>query len=170
MKQQRFEDDFGNAIEPIKLADAESIRLWRNAQISILRQEQPLTKDEQERYFSETVAPLFRQQQPEQILFRFLDHDQFVGYGGLTHIDWEKREAELSFLLNPAVPQHEVKLRPFISLLISVAFFELQLNSVFTEAYLFRDTIISLLEELGLKKEQLLDKQQPSVIQRLYRQ
>ena len=69
-------------LRPIHWNDRDAIREWRNAQIEVLRQQNPLSDNEQDNYFSNLVLPQLTQEQPEQILFAFLEDSQLVGYGG----------------------------------------------------------------------------------------
>ena len=43
---------------PIRYEDREPIRAWRNAQLEVLRQAEPLTTEQQEAYFQRVVLPL----------------------------------------------------------------------------------------------------------------
>jgi RimJ/RimL family protein N-acetyltransferase len=88
-------------IVPIRFEDREPIRTWRNEQIKYLRQIKELSENEQEDYFRSVVYPLFNQKEPKQILWSILRSEDLIGYGGLVHIDWESRNAEISFLLKP---------------------------------------------------------------------
>jgi len=85
-------------ILPIRDEDKYAIMQWRNDQIEILRQKEPLTKASQDRYFKDVVASLFDADKPNQVLFSFLEGDLLIGYGGLVHIDWPNRNAEVSFI------------------------------------------------------------------------
>lgn len=85
-------------IVPLRDEDKYLILQWRNEQIFHLRQKEPLTKEKQELYFENVVAKLFETQQPNQILFSYLKNDICIGYGGLVHIDWEGKNAEISFI------------------------------------------------------------------------
>ncbi|HMR86859.1 MAG TPA: GNAT family N-acetyltransferase, partial [Saprospiraceae bacterium] len=84
-------------IVPIRYEDRLNIMKWRNEQMYHLRQSKPLTEEEQERYFTNVVAQLFDKEQPDQILFSYLEGDVCIGYGGLVHINWIDKNAELSF-------------------------------------------------------------------------
>lgn len=90
----------GYRLVPIRDRDKYDIMQWRNEQINILRQSQPITAELQDHYFSTTVDKLFEEDQPSQILWSILLNDQLIGYGGLVHIDWESQNAEISFLIN----------------------------------------------------------------------
>ena len=58
-------------IVPIRHEDRIEIMKWRNEQIYHLRQSEPLTIDKQDAYFDNTIAPLFNQEKPSQILIQF---------------------------------------------------------------------------------------------------
>ncbi|MBK8827806.1 MAG: GNAT family N-acetyltransferase, partial [Saprospiraceae bacterium] len=73
---------------------------WRNEQMYHLRQSKLLTVDDQERYFTNVVAHLFDKEQPDQILFSYIEGDVCIGYGGLVHINWIDKNAELSFIMD----------------------------------------------------------------------
>jgi hypothetical protein len=51
------------------MEDRFDIMKWRNEQIYHLRQDKPLTAEDQEYYFSNVIASLFEQAKPNQILF-----------------------------------------------------------------------------------------------------
>ena len=85
-------------LRPIHWNDRDAIRQWRNEQIVVLRQVNPLSAHQQDSYFTNVVLPQLTQKQPEQILFAFLEDSQLVGYGGFAHIVWSDHCAEVSFL------------------------------------------------------------------------
>ena len=86
------------SIIPIRYEDRLSILKWRNEQIYHLRQDKLLTKNDQDYYFKNVVNRLFNQQRPNQLLFSFLKENLCVGYGGLVHINWVRKNAEISFV------------------------------------------------------------------------
>lgn len=97
LSQQEFKS--GNyKLIPIRDEDKYEIMQWRNEQIDILRQKEPLTKEKQDWYYKNVVDKLFEQEKPDQILFSFLENDVLIGYGGLVHIDWESQNGEVSFI------------------------------------------------------------------------
>ena len=53
---------------PIRLEDMESIRIWRNAQIDVLRQKRELTAEDQANYYHNVIRPLFDRQEPDQLI------------------------------------------------------------------------------------------------------
>jgi len=88
------------SLVPLRERDVESIRKWRNEQIDILRQNKPLTKDEQSKYYHQVIKKSFYEKKPKIILFSFLIKNACIGYGGFVHIDWDSKKAELSFILD----------------------------------------------------------------------
>jgi RimJ/RimL family protein N-acetyltransferase len=142
---------------PIRYEDREPIRTWRNAQLGVLRQAEPLTAEQQEAYFRRVVLPLFGQEQPEQLLFSLLHDDVLVAYGGLVHISWLDARAEVSFLADPARAADASTYRrdffTFLQLLNRVAFEDLRLNRLVTETYDIRPAHVAIMEEAGFRRE-----------------
>ena len=87
------------SIIPIRYADRYKIMNWRNEQLFHLRQDSILTKEEQDNYFDKVLSKIFDVPNPNQILFSYLENGICLGYGGLVHINWKDRNAEISFLL-----------------------------------------------------------------------
>ncbi|MEM5875590.1 MAG: GNAT family protein [Candidatus Aenigmatarchaeota archaeon] len=144
-------------ITPLREKDIHLIREWRNKQILILRQNKYLTKEEQINYYNNVVIPSFSQHRPNLILFSFLYKNKCIGYGGLVHIDWDNKRAEMSFLTNPKIANnnvlYEFKFNIFIHLIKKVAFEELKLNKIYTETFDIRPHHISILEKNGFRFE-----------------
>jgi hypothetical protein len=46
------------------------------------------------------VSKLFDQDRPSQLLFSYIYNNKCIGYGGLVHINWEDKNAEVSFLMD----------------------------------------------------------------------
>lgn len=142
---------------PIRYADREAIRAWRNAQLAVLRQAEPLTAAQQEAYFQRVVLPLFEQERPGQLLFSLLLEGELVAYGGLVHISWLDGRAEVSFLADPAraaePATYRRDFRAHLRLLGQVAFKELAFNRLFTETFDIRPAHVTILEEAGFRLE-----------------
>jgi RimJ/RimL family protein N-acetyltransferase len=142
---------------PIRYEDREPIRLWRNAQLDVLRQAEPLTSQQQDTYFQRVVMPLFEQEHPGQLLFSLLHHNTLIAYGGLVHISWPDNRAEVSFLTDPArvtdPAQYRLDFLTYLQLLSRVAFEGLQLNRLVTETYDIRPAHIAIMEEAGFRLE-----------------
>ena len=114
-----------------------------------LRQSKSLTEAEQDRYFDEVVNKLFDQEQPEQILFSFLEGEQCIGYGGLVHINWKDKNAELSFIMNTALEKqrfHEIW-HAYLELIEKVAFEDLGLHKLYTYAFDLRPCLYKVFED-----------------------
>ena len=124
-------------ITPIRNQDRYDILKWRNEQIYHLRQESLLSKEDQDRYFKNTISSLFKVDFPNQLLFSFFLKDKFIGYGGLVHIDWENKLAEISFLMNTIDEKFffEAHWNNFLSLIEIIAFNELNFKQIFVFAF-----------------------------------
>ncbi len=160
LKQNSFQDNQNYQIVAIRQEDVENIRLWRNAQMDVLRQKEMITFEDQHLYFQKHVWPMFEQERPTQILFSFLFGGICIGYGGLTYVDWENSRSEVSFLVNPTRAQDAIiyprDFTHFLGLLCQVAFEHLHLHRLFTETFAFRHSTLHVLEKLGFKPEGIL--------------
>lgn len=146
------------SIVPIRRDDRYNIMQWRNEQIYHLRQTEPLTKEKQDWYFENVVAKLFEQEKPNQILFSFLKNGECIGYGGLVHINWIDKHAEISFIMNTALEEKffETNWSTFLLLIEKVAFQDLNLHKIFTYAFNLRPHLYTALENVGFKNEAVL--------------
>jgi len=143
---------------PLRREDIQALRVFRNEQIDVLRQAEPISPEQQERWFDDQVIPSQSDPRPSQVLVSILDaEDRFIGYGGLTNVRWDHRRAEVSFLVDPArAADQDVYSRDmgaFLEFLTDMAFGLLGLNRLFSETYAFRDLTISLLERAGFALE-----------------
>ena len=145
-KQTFTEGDF--SIVPIRFEDRLDIMTWRNEQIYHLRQTKPLTEDDQNNYFKNVVSKLFDQEQPDQILFSFLKNGECIGYGGLVHINWVDKNAEISFIMDTELEKKKFEMiwSIYLSLIDEVAFYELKLHKVSTYAYDLRPNVYKIFE------------------------
>ena len=135
----------------------ESIRKWRNEQIDILRQNKPLTKDEQSKYYHQVIKKSFYEKKPEMILFSFLIKNNCIGYGGFVHIDWNSKKAELSIILdtNRTKKQeiHKKEFSIFLKIILNIGFEQILFNKISAETFDIRPTTIKILEENGFNCE-----------------
>lgn len=146
-------------IVPIRFEDRTNILKWRNEQMYHLRQDKPLTETSQDNYFKETIAKLFDQEQPNQILFSYLKNDKCIGYGGLVHINWIAKTAEVSFIMETSLERDEFDLHwsSFLNLVKIAGFEDLKLKSLYTYAYDLRPSLYPILEKNNFKlKEHLI--------------
>ena len=154
---------FGDyAIQSIRVEDSESIRSWRNEQMSALRQSSTLTIEEQICYFRDSVITEFGSPTPLKILVRFTLKDLLIGYGGIVHIHWPDQRGEISFLLETERannPETYVKeLNVFLRLITKLAFKHLGLNKLSTESYNHRSNHVKAIEDFGFSRDGILRK------------
>ena len=157
LNKQKFQS--GNlSLVPIRNEDRYTIMQWRNEQIYHLRQNKPLTVQEQDTYFEKVVTPLFDQEQPSQILFSYLENDTCIGYGGLVHINWIDRNAEISFIMNTALEKDffAYHWQTYLHLIEKVAFDELALHKVYIYAFDLRPHLYEAVEKSGFFKDAVL--------------
>lgn len=133
---------------PIRMEDRYAIMKWRNEQLYHLRQSEPLTKEKQDDYFKNVVGKLFSQENPQQILFSFLQDDVCIAYGGLVHINWIDGNAEVSFVMNTELEGQYFTFfwKKYLSILEKVAFDDLGLHKLYVYAFDLRPHLYEMLE------------------------
>ena len=149
------------SIVPIRMEDSIDIMNWRNEQIYHLRQKKPLTVEDQEFYFDNVIEKLFNENQPNQILFSYLEKAKCIGYGGLVHINWIDKHSEISFVMNTALEKSFFKLHwgSFLQLIEQVAFYELNFHKIYTYAFDLRPHLYNVLDENEYQNEARLKEQ-----------
>ncbi len=146
------------SLVPLRYEDRFLIMRWRNQQIYHLRQQRPLTEEDQQRYFDTVVAGLYSAEKPDQILFSYLENGVCIGYGGLVHINWTDRHAEVSFIMDTSREADEFALHwtNYLTMLRGVAFGDLRLHKLFTYAFDLRPRLYPVLEACGFVREATL--------------
>jgi len=143
-----------HSLVPIRFGDRIDIMKWRNEQIYHLRQNKVLTMQDQDNYFKNVVDKLFDESQPAQLLFSFLEDNRCIGYGGLVHINWIDKNAEISFIVNTDL---EVQLayywHLYLQLIEKVAFNDLKFHKVYTYAFDVRPQLYSILLQSGYNED-----------------
>jgi len=153
LKNQSFEKGKYKII-PIRYKDRFDIMKWRNDQIYHLRQEKFLTNDDQNQYFNFIIKKLFSEDYPKQILFSYMEKNTCLGYGGLVHINWKDKNAEISFIMNTELENNfEFHWKTFLTMLEKVAFEDLIFNKIFTYAFDLRPHLYVVLENCGYVKD-----------------
>ncbi len=155
----QFQSD-GFRIESLRDQDKYAIMEIRNQQLYHLRQREPLTKEKQEAYFDTVVNDLFEMEKPGQLLFSFMKGEEFIGYGGLVHINWMDKNAEISFVMRTELEAEHFSYywSNYLKLLETVAFKELDFHKIFTYAFDLRPHLYTMLaannytEEARLKE------------------
>ncbi len=152
---QQFFSNGSYSLVPIRFEDRYDIMKWRNEQIYHLRQSKPLTREDQDAYFENVVAKLFDQEQPNQILFSFLEDGVCIGYGGLVHINWIDKNAEVSFVMKTELEQEYFSKNwiVFLQLLEQLAFLEVQFHKMYTYALDLRPNLYGIIEKAGFIEE-----------------
>lgn len=157
-RQSWMQGDY--SLSPVQDEHIESIRQWRNAQMDVLRQQEVITSEAQVAYYERHIWPDMEVPEPANILFSFFREQKLIGYGGLVHIAWTHRRAELSFLLEPAcagnIEGYQADFGAFIGLMKEVAFAGLDLHRLWTETYDLRPLHIAVLEANGLQLEGIM--------------
>lgn len=140
----------GYQLMPINEKDMFTIKKWRNKQIKFLRQKKKLTDRDQKKYFNEVVLPSYNKKKPQLMLFKLAHKGVFVGYGGITNIDWVSKRAEISFLDDNLRADDETTYKEdftaFLLIIKKVVFEYLKFQRVFTETYDIRPAHIKILE------------------------
>lgn len=144
-------------IVPIRDEDKCDIMQWRNDQIYHLRQSRSLKKEDQDKYFNTVISNLFEIENPEQILFSYLENGICIGYGGLVHINWVDKNAEISFLLNTKHEGYFIEnWCSFLYLIEKIGFLELKFHKLFTYAFDLRPKLYLALNKSNYTKEAVL--------------
>lgn len=143
------------SIVPIRYEDRFAIMKWRNEQLYHLRQKQPLTVEDQNKYFDNVVSQLFDQEQPIQILFSFLENGLCIGYGGLVHINWTDKNGEISFIMDTTLENNRFSeiWCAYLGLLELMAFEDLNLHKIYSYAFDLRPHLYDAFLSAGFKEE-----------------
>lgn len=147
------------SIVPIRMEDRYEIMNWRNEQLYHLRQQQKLTIKDQDKYFSNVVQKLFNENRPDQILFSFLKKGVCVGYGGLVHINWADKNAEISFVIKTDLEEKyfETFWKLYLNLIEQVSIEELNLHKLYVYAFDVRPNLYLILEKVNYFLDAKLD-------------
>lgn len=143
------------SLVPLRDQDKFLILKMRNEQIYHLRQEKELTELEQEIYFNNVISKLFSEKNPNQILFTFLEDNEFIGYGGLVHINWKDKNAEISFIMRTELEKTNFShyWHNFLPLVEEVAFNDLNFHKIYTYAFDLRPHLYPILKQNGFIEE-----------------
>jgi RimJ/RimL family protein N-acetyltransferase len=87
-----------------------------------------------------------------------LENDKCIGYGGLVHINWTDKNAEISFIIDTCLEKDFFHKHwgIYLDLLEQAAFTELNLHKIYTYAFDLRPHLYEAIEEKGYKKEAFL--------------
>lgn len=146
------------SLVPIRCGDRYDIMKWRNEQIYHLRQVKPLIQEDQDYYFKTIVSKLFEQERPGQLLFSYLEDGKCIGYGGLVHINWIDKNAEISFIMDTNLEKDffEFHWTTYLDLIKTVAFKDLGLHKIYTYAFDLRPRLYDALSQADFVHEATL--------------
>ena len=143
-----------SAVQPEHI---EQIRNWRNAQLNVLRQIDPISEADQVAYFDREIWPNKSKLHPTNILLIYRCDDTVIGYGGLVHICWPVSRAEVSFLTDPESVVNSDSYRQafetWLTLMKSLAFDNLNLRRLTAETYTTRPQNLQVLDDAGFERE-----------------
>jgi len=133
----------------LTLEQCQLVRQWRNEDFETNRTPYLLTEEMQADFYknvccnrnsphrywaiikeAEEIPPL----QSGDVLRGFPPLNNFVGYAGLTYIQWENRIAEIAMLIDPTLRGNGYGEQAF-DLLLDAGFNQLGLNCIFGECY-----------------------------------
>ncbi len=156
MPRARLSDD-RITVEALRAKHIEPIRRWRNAQMDILRQNEPITKEAQIAYYAREVWPDKARATPKNILLTVSSDNAVIGYGGLVHIVWAHKRAEVSFLLDPEPHRDDADIADlygrFLRLMQVFAFQDLGLARLTSEMAAIRTLHEKVIERSGFVRE-----------------
>jgi nucleoside-diphosphate-sugar epimerase/RimJ/RimL family protein N-acetyltransferase len=138
--------------------DLEFLMRIRNQQTKVLRQNKPLTMENQQQWYINTVLESYDSENPSTKQFMIIDEESCLGYGGLCYIDYINQRAELSFLLDPQVTiegdeYYSQILKEFVHKIVHIAFDQLKLHRIYAETYQYRKAHLKAIEEAGFTYE-----------------
>jgi len=142
-------------LSPLEKSHIAKLKEWRNAQMEVNRQYIPLSDFHQKRWYAHL------KEDKTQILFALMEcrakKAKFIGYCGITNIDFKNKRGELSFLVNPTRAKKEGTYNKdflaVLNMLCQYGFEELNLNKLFSDTFEFRKEHIKILEGFGFRKE-----------------
>ena len=146
------------SIVPLRFEDRYDIMKWRNEQMYHLRQTLTLTNEMQDNYFKNVIKSLYDQEKPSQILFSYLKSGKCIGYGGLVHINWTDKNAEISFIMATELEKESFQSHwvTFLKLIEICAFGNLHLHKIYTFAFDLRPKLyLALLESNYIEEVRL---------------
>ncbi|WP_440633367.1 GNAT family N-acetyltransferase [Candidatus Pelagibacter sp. HIMB1485] len=142
----------------LKFFDAEKIRIWRNNQIKVLRQNEKIKKQEQKVYFKKNILL----KNPKLDLFAIDLNQKLIGYAGLVNISSHFKTAEVSFLIDDKIKHnsniYQKIFNHFLLFIKEYSFTRIKLRRLYTETFSFRKKHIMILENSGFKLEGIMKK------------
>ena len=147
----------GIEIGAVQQDEIQIIRVWRNEQKKILRQNEDIRIDAQQKYFEDFVWSQLEFSAPSQLLLSIYSDNLLIGYGGLVHISWQNFRAEISFLTDTQIKegsdQYNTLFTSFLRAMQTIARDKLGLHKLTLETYEMRNEHVAAIESAGFARE-----------------
>ena len=87
-----------------------------------------------------------------------MENNKCIGYGGLVHINWVQKEAEISFLIDTEREKKDFQKLwlTYLDLVEEIAFSRLGLKKIFTYSYDIRQKLYAVLEKAEYDLEKIV--------------
>lgn len=123
-------------LKVLSMEDCEQVRLWRNECLYALRTPYPLTKEQQEEFYRNTVCNRDARARYWGVTTGLCEdsRDSLIGMVGIENIEWENRRGEISIIINPEW-QHAGMGTQSVDMLLEKGFNELNLDNVWGVVY-----------------------------------
>lgn len=126
-------------LKPLTRSQCQEARKWRNNELQFLRTPYPLTVDMQDKFYDSVINNRSASHRYYAVVDNtkiFMDEpiDLFIGMVGLTNIEWENGNAEISIILDPNQRGKKYGAKA-VDLLLEEAFNTLRLEMVWGEVY-----------------------------------
>lgn len=138
-------------LRAIECEDLERLRDWRNAllETGVVRQWRYLNMNDQLRWFAEITAPDSR-----NLMLGVCDSQgALIGVVGLTHLDWQKRCAEISIYIGDTEMRGKGYGEAALRALLDYGFGKVGLHRIFGEIYAHNEANVHLFEKVGFALE-----------------
>ena len=119
------------------LEQCQKVRLWRNESMESLRTPYELTEEMQEDFYRDVIC---NRNSPHRYWSIITEPEEFgktpffIGFGGITNIQWENRLGEISLIISPSLRQGGLGQKA-VDLLLDKAFNYMNLHTVCGECY-----------------------------------
>lgn len=114
--------------------DVQRVREWRNDEPQFLRTPYLLTEEMQDGFYNNVICNRDSNHRYFSIYADYVDNSMFIGFGGLTNIEWENGCAEISLIINPEY-RGKGHGRAAVDLLLGQGFDRMRLETIYGEVY-----------------------------------
>lgn len=112
------------------LEDLYEVAKWRNSVKETLRTSGDTTKEQQNQFYKNVIC----NENSKHKYFSVYDEDKFIGFTGLTDINTENMNAEISLIVNPKYKKQGYGSK-IVNDILNIAFNDLRLCNVYGECY-----------------------------------